>query len=115
MTTRTRRRILTASAGHQCPYCGVTMTMDLVVSGPHSSHATIEHLRPTSRGGCVDDWIIACHGCNTDKGSLLLDEWRAALSVRYRTVCVFWFERRIPTLLLNIVLLNMWQTCASIL
>lgn len=96
MTKAARHKILALHTGRPCPYCGVLMTRRRDGTRVHESHATIEHIVPTSRGGLRDAWVVACWGCNTDKGNLTLNEWRAALSIRYTTVCVFWFERRIP-------------------
>jgi hypothetical protein len=54
---------------------------------------TRDHIIPVSRGGHLQQWVLVCHGCNNDKFTLTLNEWRAVLAVRHRTVPVFWFER----------------------
>jgi hypothetical protein len=51
-----------------CNYCGGTgVSMEL------------DHIHPRSRGGTDDhdNLAIACIGCNTDKGALTVEEWRA--------------------------------------
>ena len=94
-----------------CPYCGVEMNtrgqFSLTEPKPKGvprkqwtreygrinlQAATKDHVRPQSRGG--KETILVCYGCNQDKGNLTLSEWRAVLSLRYRTFCVFWFERQ---------------------
>lgn len=111
MTRNARKRILAAHLNTPCAYCGVRMTRrdhDNTDTFAQTD-ATIEHITPTSRGGSDHCFTVACYGCNDDKGDLTLNEWRAVLSVRYTTVCVFWFERRIPSLLLGIALWNIAQ------
>ena len=55
--------------GSVCAYCTET-----VVGLPEP-----EHVLPLSRGGRNDasNLVAACRQCNTDKGDLTLDEWRA--------------------------------------
>lgn len=51
----------------QCHYCGASgVPMEL------------DHVIPRARGGCDDpqNLVVACIACNTDKGALLLSEWR---------------------------------------
>jgi hypothetical protein len=78
---------------NRCAYCGVNMT-----PATHCGHVDTEvsrdHIIPVSRGGHPHQWVLVCRGCNHDKFTLALNEWRAVLAVRYRTVPVFWFEQQ---------------------
>ena len=91
MTRNRRKRILAKYSTTHCIYCGVSMTLPYGKLSP--TDATIEHFLPMSRGGCKNDFVVACRGCNSDKRDLTLNEWRAVLAVRYVTIPVFWFER----------------------
>jgi len=76
----------------RCPYCGTAM-----LYGPEYAYeprqATKDHVVPLSRGGKRGPLVWACRGCNEDKAQLALNEWRTVLSYRYRTLCLFWYER----------------------
>ena len=77
------------TVGH-CPYCGVQMTLrDNEVLAPTT--ITLDHIVPQCKGGL--ETVDACRACNLDKGPLTINEWRAVLSVRHCTVCIFWYER----------------------
>lgn len=94
-----------------CPYCGVTMNkkppFSLDAPRPkgtprkrwHKEHGIVnltrmtkDHIMPQSRGGLAT--VLVCYGCNQNKGHLTVNEWRAVLAVRYATLPVFAFERR---------------------
>lgn len=63
--------------GHTCYYCGDA-------KGPYE----VDHIRPLARGGKHErgNLVVACIGCNRDKGMKLLHEW-----IQYRkTNGLFW-------------------------
>lgn len=62
----------------RCHYCGVMTRTKCGPSHPHLR--TRDHVIPMSRGGRKHVWVT-------------LAEWRLVLSLRYRTLCVFAFER----------------------
>jgi len=64
---RRRRLDVLRAAGWACVYCGAPAT-------------TVDHIVPLSRGGGNgrENLAAACATCNTEKGSLLLSEWRRA-------------------------------------
>ena len=57
-----------------CWYCGVSVQRGRI---------TLDHLIPVSRGGehALSNIVASCRLCNTDKGSLTLEEYRATLSL----------------------------------
>lgn len=58
--------------GHRhCHYCGCNLARDTI---------TADHVVPLSRGGYdkLSNVVPACHACNRAKGSMTVDEWRAA-------------------------------------
>lgn len=65
--------------GDGCCYCGVEMTFIRGERGTIApNRATLEHIRPISRGGTHtwDNAALACHRCNTSKNAKTLDEWQ---------------------------------------
>jgi hypothetical protein len=84
----------------RCAYCGVTLLIPCDHGDNCMEVATLDHIHPRSRGGHATVW--ACLGCNRDKMHLTLNEWRMALSVRRRRIVVFFFEKRIPSILVGI-------------
>jgi 5-methylcytosine-specific restriction endonuclease McrA len=62
------RRFLFNRDGTKCFYCNVKLNFET---------ATIDHLIPKSQGGSdnLDNLVLACHGCNINKGSKSLDEF----------------------------------------
>lgn len=60
---------LDAAVGSPCPYCG--RVMDWRGFGPES--VSREHVIPRSVGGTIV--IIACQGCNNEKGAMSPFEW----------------------------------------
>ena len=65
-----------------CFYCGSALTMTTL---------TADHIKPVLRGGepTLDNLVAACRPCNTAKGDLSLDAFRAR-----RGGARFWGERR---------------------
>lgn len=79
-----------------CGYCGVSIKkFQTRHKQVHPANmATKDHIIPRSRGGGSHGNIMwCCSQCNADKHNLTLNEWRLVLSLRYRTLCVFYFER----------------------
>lgn len=82
-----------------CGYCGTKLVAwSLKTCKPGQpvpgNIATKDHINPRSRGGGSHGNIMqCCSQCNQDKGKLTLNEWRLVLSWRYRTLCIFYFER----------------------
>src|SRR2546423_14617319 len=67
MLRANRRNLLLRDDG-TCQHCGKAMP---------SSHLSVDHAVPTSRGGAANSWesqLIACRRCNGRKGSRLLSE-----------------------------------------
>jgi Restriction endonuclease len=62
----TRAKVF-ALKGSQCVYCGAD-----------ASH--VDHIHPRSRGGsdAIENLAPSCSVCNVAKGSMTLEEWRAA-------------------------------------
>jgi hypothetical protein len=84
-----------------CPYCDCEMSYKPVVKHETfaSNQATRDHIVPRCKGGTgskSNPWatVFVCFACNQDKGSLTLNEWRAALSWRHRRLWMFAFEWR---------------------
>jgi hypothetical protein len=90
----TRRHLLYTADGLPCRYCGRAMRRrrdQRALDEP-----TLDHIVPIARGtkrDAIGACAIVCRQCNADKDKLTLNEWRAALAVRYCTIPVFWFER----------------------
>lgn len=63
---RTTRRSKHRAKGEFCFYCGTT------------EYLTTDHVIPISRGGTNNqsNLVRACNDCNSDKGDLLLEEYR---------------------------------------
>ena len=59
-----------------CFYCGKTLSR---------SKATKDHIIPRSKGGgdSQHNIVDACRKCNTEKGNLLLDEYRQVVAFRF--------------------------------
>lgn len=73
-----------------CPYCGVLMTMSDGNPNVLTSESE-DHIVPKCRGGRAT--IVVCIACNRDKHHLSLNEYRAVLCVRRRTLHLFYYER----------------------
>lgn len=63
---------------NRCWYCGVEMRGKRAGQS-HPFRRTRDHLIPTSRGGHDKPYNVvpSCRRCNTEKGNLYLDEYRA--------------------------------------
>jgi 5-methylcytosine-specific restriction endonuclease McrA len=64
-----------------CAYCG----RRCVKKAPRSkwkTEASIDHVQPLSRGGTNDpaNLVVACKGCNEDKGDRLIGEARVVVT-----------------------------------
>ena len=73
MSRNHRRNILVKMFNEQggvCPYCSEPMTL----TKNFNNTATIEHIRPKSKGGSNDheNLMAACYSCNQDRGNQLL-------------------------------------------
>ena len=69
-----KRRALLERDGLNCQECGVEMKMDTEtgqINIRSSKGATIDHIRPKSRGGTsrMDNLQLLCKQCNGQKGS----------------------------------------------
>ena len=64
------RVALLLRSGGRCWYCGTFLTLATM---------TADHLVPVQRGGqaVLDNLVAACRACNTAKGTLSLDIFRA--------------------------------------
>lgn len=66
----------------KCFYCSVMLQVAVVKKGRAApmNLATIDHKRPTSRGGTWsnDNIVLACWRCNNAKGSMTHDEYVAS-------------------------------------
>jgi 5-methylcytosine-specific restriction endonuclease McrA len=71
-TLRFNRRNLFARDGHRCQYCG---------RGYSTSHLSIDHVVPRSRGGLTtwENVVCCCVTCNVKKGGRTPQEARMAL------------------------------------
>lgn len=61
----------------KCAYCGKPMTNG-VVGGDVGRRATIDHVKPISKGGSNRraNLVGACQTCNVSKGDMTVEEWR---------------------------------------
>ena len=62
-------RALVKRFGGECHYCGDTVNR----KHGHPKQATKDHVVPKIFGGTnsIDNYVLACHDCNNDKGSAL--------------------------------------------
>lgn len=72
--SKPHRDIILEKQGYRCCYCGSHLLYPHAVLGsgrPHPRAATIEHLRRRADGGdgSLDNKAVACHECNTGRGS----------------------------------------------
>lgn len=69
---------LLSNYDHKCAYCGtpVQRLKDFDISR-NASVATIDHITPKSRGGSdfIENKILACLSCNSQKGQRTLAEY----------------------------------------
>lgn len=70
-----RRLLAERDGGWGCVYCDASLT---------EANSTIDHVLPLSRGGLnrLDNMVLACHTCNSAKGSRTLEEWRIGVPKR---------------------------------
>lgn len=72
------------SGGWKCCYCG----RELLPFGiaEQDASATVDHQTPSSRGGddSIANLALACRACNSLKGALTAEEFRAALAVHHK-------------------------------
>jgi len=69
-----------------CFYCGM-IVRHLTIAGRQTTpqhHRTRDHKVPKARGGLKspDNIVTACLKCNTDKGTLTVEEYRLVLAHR---------------------------------
>lgn len=69
----------------RCFYCGVQLLRSRVALRLSPNARTMDHKVPTARGGpnTASNKVPACNSCNQQKAALTVDEFRAALRVRY--------------------------------
>ena len=69
MNTTTVREKLAARDGLRCRRCGIELS--LAVFNLHKPFASIDHIRPRSKGGseCLENLELLCHPCNQTKGN----------------------------------------------
>lgn len=70
-------KTLIAETGGCCIYCGITL---------ESTEVTYDHIVPRSLGGrnCVENYVIACEGCNSRKSNILVDDFIREFPVKKR-------------------------------
>ena len=69
-TTQLRKEVLERD-GRVCYYCGTTKMA--------KGHAQLDHIIPIAQGGkdALDNLVIACKRCNTQKSNLSLEVYAA--------------------------------------
>lgn len=69
-----------------CFYCGLLVRHLTIAGRQHTPqhHRTRDHKVPKARGGtkAIDNIVTACLKCNTDKGTLTVEEYRLVLAHR---------------------------------
>jgi 5-methylcytosine-specific restriction endonuclease McrA len=65
--------------GWTCHYCGIDLWCSGCVAPGPQPKATIDHVVPHYLGGSnkIENLVLACSGCNQDKGNLRLEDWLA--------------------------------------
>ncbi|MGX9983930.1 HNH endonuclease [Methylobacterium fujisawaense] len=79
-------RALRKANGSRCHWCSKPVRKaraNLPSPMPHDI-ATLDHLEPRSRGGLTDgsNCVVACYACNTERGSMPVEQWQAKLAAR---------------------------------
>lgn len=65
--------------GPTCVWCGIEMDVD-------DRRASLDHILTQKAGGVdhIDDLVLACEGCNGDRGDLTADEWLQVIRTEAR-------------------------------
>lgn len=86
LTSRERRELLRLSNG-KCYHCGAALKWGPLarMSANYRKDPqwfTVDHLVPVSRGGKTEpgNIVASCLRCNSEKGKLLVSEWRGPLA-----------------------------------
>lgn len=94
--------------GNRCYYCGHHTFLGRAGKKPEKRTATVEHLLPKSRyaefnvpminGRATPEFkqrnkATACYECNTNKGSMTVEEYRAQLETETGSPILFYGER----------------------
>jgi len=81
---RRRRKVLVRRVGKRCYYCDV-VTDPVWTPREHPLHTQRDHLIPVSRGGSdgIDNVVVSCRACNTEKGTMTVDEYQAWKAARH--------------------------------
>lgn len=88
--TKSMKRKLMRESGTACPLCACTMWHpDWGTQGPDSRRATVDHIRPQSKGGghSKKNLRVICRHCNAKRGNMLLGQRRvrpAASRLQYQ-------------------------------
>ncbi len=76
-------QIAERDGSYTCAYCGAYLYE------PSNAPATpftgtIDHVIPRSKGGTttLDNLVLACHSCNTNKSNMTERQWRQAIKER---------------------------------
>jgi len=72
------RRIIGREQNNKCCFCGNTLTWDMKKIPLAKTCATLEHVRPKSKGGHdhMRNLKVSCLGCNERRGDLPFGEFR---------------------------------------
>lgn len=88
------RRLLIRGDKDECAYCEADLD---------DYNRTVDHVHPRSRGGSnrMENLVLCCKACNTDKGDQLLEEWtdrwyNRPMTQRQRAVFEWRFKERLP-------------------
>ena len=75
---------LVRRVGKRCYYCDV-VTDPVWTPREHPLHTQRDHLIPVSRGGSdgIDNVVVSCRACNTEKGTMTVDEYQAWKAARH--------------------------------
>jgi 5-methylcytosine-specific restriction endonuclease McrA len=89
-----RRAYLSILFGNRCGYCGCTLSRCNTprhVNQWIADRETLDHIHPIRLGGpdVYGNLMLCCHGCNTSKRSIPLEQWRRE---RWKGA-EFYFER----------------------
>lgn len=97
-----KKRVL-ARYGSRCSYCGASLTLRTMRRDHVAPLVRFRGVRWSFSGqsGCLhperhnlENIVPACARCNTDKGAMDLDTWRAGLRwPGWRSGVIFWFEK----------------------
>ena len=73
--------------GGKCFWCDRRLTMETRSWPIPFNLATVDHIRPTSKGGktLIENVVLSCFPCNNDRGNVPADEYLALVEGRKNT------------------------------